>query len=139
MKSADEWLIYTYEAIHSSPIPAQSYVADWDKEHGGIPQASKLDIRLGQTDIGVTKDYDLKKRYMWFVRDHGLDARVYIANCLGFSIRRLAVELPNTFIGSDVPDTEWKVRQAIERGRSEWGNILRSIGIRSSWENNENE
>lgn len=138
MKSADEWLVEAYEAIHSSDVAAQSYAIDWDIREGGIPQTTRPGTRPNQVDVGFVRNYDLKKAYDRFVQEQGIDARAYIANCLGWSIARLTENLPLTFKGEDVPDTEWKVRQSIERGRSEWGNTLRRIGVRSTWEANEN-
>jgi len=134
MKSADEWLIYAYEAVHSSEVAAQSYAIDWDAQKGGIPQTTRPGMRPGQSDVGFTRDLDLKRIYLKFIEEGGVDARAYTANCLGHSIKLLAEQLPLTFPGEDTPDSEWKVRQSIERGRSEWGNTLRSVGIRSTWE-----
>lgn len=134
MRSADEWMRYAYEALHTSLIPAQQYAASYDDQKGGIPQSTKEPYRVGQNDRMATKDMDVKKAYYRFLDNGGIDAYVYVASCLGFSIRRLAVLVPATFVGGEEVNTEWKVRQSIEKGRSEWGTTLYAIGIKiSTW------
>lgn len=137
MKSADEWVIYVHESIHSSAVPAQPFAVDWDANSGGVARTTRPGMRPGQSDVAFTKDYDLKKLYYSFLDKHDVVARTYVANCMGFSIKKLAELMPLSFEGA--PDSEWKVRQAIEEGRSEWGNDLRSIGIKSTWEYENND
>ena len=50
----------------------------------------------------------------------------------GFTLKELTA-FGKTDIDPDTPDSEWKVRESIERGRSEWGEALYRIGIRAEW------
>lgn len=81
-------------------------------------------------DAKLTKQLDLSRQFNEFVEDPLFlwEAKYYISNCMGFSIRRLVKEGPETW-GEEAPDTIWKVRKAVMTGRKEWARRLKEIGI----------
>jgi len=127
--TADDWAIKAHETIHASEVCAQNYSA-FDGGGNTLGVQVQESVRKGQIDSQATKDFDLKQAYGDFL-ETGVDAYIYFGKVIaGFTIKELA-----DFGKADksMPDTEWKVRESIERGRSEWGNTLRRVGIRAKW------
>ena len=128
--TADEWMVDIHETVHGSPVAAQNPVADQGQK--GVLAAGEVRVapRPGSADIGHVARADkllVYERFHEAVDDDG-DAALYIANCFGYSIRWLAVNAKNVWPGA--PDTDYKVRSAIERGRSHWSIVLRRGGFR---------
>jgi len=130
--SVDEWAVKAHETIHTSEVVAQDFTV-FDEAGNPLGVRIQSSIRKGQVDARLTKDYDLKRAYWDFLEVGGIDAYMYFGKVLaGFTLAEL-VAFGVADQDPDTPDTEWKVRQSIERGRSEWGEALRRIGIRVSW------
>jgi hypothetical protein len=127
----DEWAIRAHEVVHSSEVIAQSYSTF---NESGDPMGPRVQMteRKSQADTQASLDYDLKKTYSLFL-DIGIDAYMYFGKVVaGFTLKELTA-FGKTDIDPDTPDSEWKVRESIERGRSEWGEALYRIGIRAEW------
>lgn len=126
----DDWMIEAHEKAFGSEVPAQNPIADQGPKGFLATGEVRVAPRVGQADMGPVARADMLKAYDQFHEevDDDFDALLYIANCFGYSIRWLAVNAKAEY--PDAPDTDWKVRSSIERGRSVWGVVLRRRGFR---------
>jgi len=87
--------------------------------------------RKGAYDDRMAKQFDLRNQFEEFINDPKMlwPARIYVANCLEYSIRELVAIAPETW-GEDAPATMWGVRKNIEAGRSEWSRRLATLKIK---------
>ena len=124
MATADEWAVKAHETIHASEVASQDY-STFDEAGNPLGVQVQVSIRQFQVDADATNTLDLKNAYFAFIEKHGDDAIIYFAKVIaGFTLKELSTKTGHS---------EWNVREAIERGRSEWGNALRRIGIRAQW------
>lgn len=129
--TVDEWAIRAHEVVHSSDVIAQNY-STFDESGNPIGARVQLTERKTQVDAQACLDYDLKNTYSVFL-DIGIDSYLYFGKVVaGFTLKELTA-FCKTDGDPDMPDSEWKVRESIERGRIEWGEALCRIGIRAQW------
>lgn len=122
--TVDEWANKAHEVIHSSEVPGQEYTA-FDDIGNPLGVQVQVSVRMFQVGAHLTNSLDLKNAYFQFLEEHKDDAVLYFAKVVaGFTLKELAKTSGRS---------EWQVRSAIERGRSQWGNALRRIGVRAQW------
>lgn len=129
--TVDEWAVKAHETVHASDVIAQNY-STFDESGNPLGPPIQVTERKTQADTQAALDFDLKNAYSNFL-ETGIDAYMYFGKVVaGFTIKELAA-FGQADNNPDTPDSEWKVRESIERGRSEWGMALRHIGIRADW------
>lgn len=127
--TADDWAVKAHETVHASEVVAQNY-STFDDMGNALGSPVQITARRTQADIQASLDYDLKRAYSTFL-DSGIHAYIYFGKVVaGFTIREL-VSFGEADDNPDTPDTEWKVRECIELGRTEWRMTLRHMGIRA--------
>lgn len=127
--TADDWAIRAHETVHASEVVAQNY-STFDDKGNAIGSPVQVTARKTQADVQASLDYDLKTAYSKFF-DTGIHAYIYFGKVVaGFTIKEL-VTFGEADKNPDSPDTEWKVRECIELGRTEWRMALFRIGIKA--------